>query len=445
MQITSLRSCAVAGDPADPLTAREHPEPPHTYRTAFQRDRDRVIHARAFRRLAGKTQVFTYRFSDHFRSRLTHTIEVTQIARTVAAALDLNEDLAETLALAHDIGHPPFGHAGEQALDRELQAHGLRFDHNLHALRIVEHFEQRYVEFRGLNLTLAVREGIIKHSHDYSTAEHPELREYFLDQLPPLEAQIIDLADEIAYLTADIDDGLEADILSLDDLCRNVPLFAEYYRQLESAHPDAAPKLLFHEALKGMLNALVNDLIVTTYRQVIDRGIRTLAEVRGAGQRLVSLSSTMENRRREAKEYLFRRLYHSEDLDLSHTLADETVAGLFRYWIQHPRGTARKPTLADCNRRRPTRSGGLYCGNDGQLYFGAVAAGAGRIEWPAIQLSRQSPSAGAILLHRRQAEEIAKTCSPADELAVRREGSLGLRCATRNNRVAILRYTASFY
>ena len=336
MRATSLRSCVVAGDADDPLVDRRHPESVHMYRSAFQRDRDRVIHARAFRRLAGKTQVFTHRYSDHFRSRLTHTIEVTQIARTVAAALDLNEDLAETLALVHDIGHPPFGHAGEQALDQQLQAHGLRFDHNLHALRIVEHFEQRYVEFRGLNLTLAVREGIIKHSRDYSIAEHPELAEYFLDQLPPLEAQIIDLADEIAYLTADIDDGIEAEILSLEDLRGNVSLFGEFYRQIESAHPEAAPKLLFHESLKRMLNALVNDLIETTHRRVAEAGIKGLDGVRRADQRMVALSPAMERRRREAKEYLLRELYHAEDLDRGHALADEIITGLFQHWMAHP-------------------------------------------------------------------------------------------------------------
>ncbi len=336
MQSTSLCSCAVAGDAADPLTARQYPESTHAYRSAFQRDRDRVIHARAFRRLAGKTQVFTHRFSDHFRSRLTHTIEVTQIARTVATALGLNEDLAETLALVHDIGHPPFGHAGEQALDRQLRAHGFHFDHNLHALRIVEHFEQRYVKFRGLNLTLAVREGIIKHSHDYSAAEYPELQQYFLDQQPPLEAQIIDLADEIAYLTADIDDGVEAEILSLDDLCRNVPLFAGFYQQLEKLHPSIAPKLLFHESLKRMLNALVNDLIVTTHQRVQNSGIVSLGEVRRSNQRLVQMSAEMEQRRHEAKQYLLQQLYHAEDLDLSHALAEETIAGLFQYWMRHP-------------------------------------------------------------------------------------------------------------
>src|SRR6202012_5248343 len=170
---------------------RLHPEPQHPYRNDFQRDRDRVIHARAFRRLEAKTQVFTRRYSDHFRNRLTHTIEVAQISRTIAAQLGLNSDLVEALALVHDVGHPPFGHAGERALDIAMRRHGLSFDHNLHALRIVEDFEQRYAAFRGLNLTFEVREGIVKHSRDYSAAEYPELAEYLLDQRPPLEAQLI--------------------------------------------------------------------------------------------------------------------------------------------------------------------------------------------------------------------------------------------------------------
>src|SRR5579862_6782964 len=197
---------------------RRYPEPQHPYRNDYARDRDRVVHSRAFRRLEAKTQVFTTRFSDHFRNRLTHTLEVTQIARTVAAALGLNTDLTEALALVHDIGHPPFGHAGEKALDHALREHGLHFDHNLHALRIVTWFEERYPAYRGLNLTLAVREGIVKHSRDYSGREHPELAEYFLDEFPPLEAQLIDLADEIAYLTADLDDGLDSGILALDQV-----------------------------------------------------------------------------------------------------------------------------------------------------------------------------------------------------------------------------------
>src|SRR5471030_2988913 len=194
MSSTPNPRAVAESDLASPLFARAFPAPSHAHRTPFQRDRERIVQARAFRRLAGKTQVFTSRASDHFRSRLTHTIEVAQIARHVACALDLNEDLAEALALVHDIGHPPFGHAGERALDQCLHRHGLRFDHNIHALRIVEHFEQRYAAHRGLNLTLGVREGIVKHSRDYSAGQHTELSSYLLDRRPPLEAQIIDLA-----------------------------------------------------------------------------------------------------------------------------------------------------------------------------------------------------------------------------------------------------------
>jgi len=209
---------------------RRFAEPPHPYRNDFQRDRDRVIHARAFRRLEAKTQVFTRRYSDHFRNRLTHTLEVAQISRTIAGALALNTDLAEALALVHDIGHPPFGHAGEKSLNAAMREHGLFFDHNLHALRIVEDFEQRYAAFRGLNLTFEVREGIIKHSHDYDPKDHPELAEYLLEQRPPLEAQLIDLTDEIAYNTADLDDGYESHLLSLEEIREGVPVFDRFYR-----------------------------------------------------------------------------------------------------------------------------------------------------------------------------------------------------------------------
>src|SRR5215470_8824447 len=177
--------------PPEQTRGRRHPEPAHPYRNDFQRDRDRVVHSRAFRRLENKTQVFTRRYSDHFRNRLTHTIEVAQISRTIAAALNLNEDLVEALALVHDVGHPPFGHAGERTLDAAMRRQGDRFDHNLHALRIVEQFEQRYADFPGLNLTFEVREGIVKHSGDHPAKEFPQLTEYLLDLHPPLEAQLI--------------------------------------------------------------------------------------------------------------------------------------------------------------------------------------------------------------------------------------------------------------
>src|SRR6516164_1299340 len=186
---------------------RRYPEPEHAYRNPFQRDRDRIVHSRAFRRLEAKTQVFTPGLSDHFRNRLTHTIEVAQIARTLANVLRLDEDLTEALALAHDIGHPPFAHAGEEALDGEMKRFGDRFEHNLHALRIVESFEQRYARFPGLNLSFEVREGIVKHSHDFGPGESPELDSYLPGLRPPLEAQLIDPADEVAYNAADLDDA----------------------------------------------------------------------------------------------------------------------------------------------------------------------------------------------------------------------------------------------
>lgn len=319
-----------------PLAARVFSEPPHPYRSPFQRDRGRIIHARAFRRLAGKTQVFTHRYSDHFRSRLTHTMEVAQIARTVAATLGLNEDLTEALALVHDIGHPPFGHAGERALDDALRAHGLRFDHNLHALRIVEHFELRYAGFRGLNLTLALREGIVKHSRDYSAAEHPELSGYFLDQFPPLEAQLIDLADEIAYLTADLDDGMEAKILELENIRRNVQIFERFFVPMAAEYPDAPAKLVFNEAVKRMLNALADDLVAVTYRQVNAAGITTLEGIRNAPHRLAAFSPEMEDLRLEAKQFLYCDLYNSPEVTHDHDEAAHVIQELFDAWTKDP-------------------------------------------------------------------------------------------------------------
>ena len=295
----------VDGGLGSELTHRVHGERPHAYRTPFARDGARILHARAFRRLAGKTQVFTRlpgdHSGDHFRSRLTHTLEVTQIARTMATALGLNTDLTEALALVHDIGHPPFGHAGEKALDHALRAWGLSFDHNLHALRIVSWFEERYAAFRGLNLTLGVREGIIKHSRDYDRRQHPELAEYFLGLRPPLEAQLIDLADEIAYLTADLDDGMDSGVLTLEQVRAGVTLFRGSHDAVLREYPDAAPRLGASEALKRMMNALVTDLISEVRRRVAAGNIRTLDQVRQAPDRLAALSPAMESDRAAAK------------------------------------------------------------------------------------------------------------------------------------------------
>jgi dGTPase len=331
-----LHRCAVAGDQGDLLLTRVYPAPSRPVRTPFQRDRERIVQARAFRRLAGKTQVFTSRASDHFRSRLTHTIEVAQIARAVAATLGLNEDLAETLALVHDIGHPPFGHAGERALDRCLIRHGRRFDHNLHALRIVEHFEQRYAAHRGLNLTLGVREGIIKHSRDYNLEQHPELAEYLLDERPPLEAQLIDLADEISYLTADLDDGVESGLLEIGHIREHVDILGRSYRRVEQEHVGVEEKLLFNEALQLMQNVLTDDLMETTARNVLAIGANCLADVRRHPARLALFSPQVEAERLQEKRYLYDTLYTCGPLETEHEKAEEVVTALFDHWINDP-------------------------------------------------------------------------------------------------------------
>jgi dGTPase len=300
---------------------RRYPEPTHPYRSAYVRDRDRIVHARAFRRLEAKTQVFTMRFSDHFRNRLTHTIEVAQIARTVATALGLNSALAEALALVHDIGHPPFGHAGEKKLNELMRARGAGFDHNLHALRIVEHFEQRYLDFPGLNLTFEVREGIIKHSRDYRSEDVPDLAGYLLNLRPPLEAQLIDCVDEIAYDTADLDDALEAGLLDLPALCNQVPFLGRAYAAVDQVHPAAREKLKFNEALKQVLNFLVTDLIESTQARVRQAGVCTTEDIRSSATRLAGFSADASRLSAAMKSFLIANVYSNpaitEDRDRS--------------------------------------------------------------------------------------------------------------------------------
>lgn len=331
-----LHSCGVFGAEEHRLAVRAYPAPAGDGRSPFERDRDRVVQSRAFRRLAGKTQVFTTRASDHFRSRLTHTIEVAQVARQVAAALGLNVDLAETLALAHDIGHPPFGHAGERALDSGLQRYGLSFDHNLHALRIVEHFEQRYAGHPGLNLTLATREGIVKHSRDYKEQDYPDLTAYFLSEQPPLEAQIIDLADEIAYLTADLDDGVESGLLDIPHIIENVSILRRSYEAVRRAHPAAEQKYVFHDALQSMQKSLIVDLIRQTGENVLASGAESLPEVRALPRRLAELSPEAEAERAEGKRYLYDALYTCRELEQEHRKAAQVVAELFDLWVSDP-------------------------------------------------------------------------------------------------------------
>jgi len=316
---------------------RRYPEPPHPFRNPYERDRDRVVHSRAFRRLENKTQVFTRRYSDHFRTRLTHTLEVAQISRTAARALGLHTDLVEALALAHDVGHPPFGHTGEAELNRLMAPYGESFDHNLHALRIVEHFEQKYVAFPGLNLTFEVREGIVKHSRDYDPALYPELAGYALGARPPLEAQLIDPADEIAYNCADLDDGYEAKLLTLPLIRRRVRLFDAFYRRVDRKHPAAREKLKFNEALKALLNALVTDLIEATRRRLAEHGIRSVAQVRAHPSRLVGLGGGRGRDNRELKDFLNACLYSHPRVASERAGIVRHVRRLFAFYLAHPR------------------------------------------------------------------------------------------------------------
>ncbi len=331
-----LSACAIAGAEEIALAARVTPERSREGTSAFEYDRQRIVQARSFRRLAGKTQVFTSRESDHFRSRLTHTIEVAQIAREVARALRLNEELVEALALVHDIGHPPFGHAGERSLDKCMQAYGMRFDHNLHALRIVEHFENWYAAHRGLNLTLGVREGIVKHSRDYVEAQYPELSPYFLGLRPPIEAQVIDLADEIAYLTADLDDGVESGLLDIEHLCNHISIMGQAYGEMSSRHPGVDRKFLFHEALQWMQDELTADLIRTTIINVESNGLQTVDDVRHHPGRVAMFSPAVEQMRLEEKRYLYNTLYTCPTLEAEHEKAQNVVSTLFQFFIKQP-------------------------------------------------------------------------------------------------------------
>ena len=322
--------------PVEDSRGRRYPEPSHPYRNEFQRDRDRIVHARAFRRLEDKTQVFTAGLSDHFRTRLTHTIEVAQIARTAACALGLNEDLTEALALVHDIGHPPFAHSGEEELDRQMRRFGDRFDHNLHALRIVESFEQRYARFPGLNLTFEVREGILKHSRDLQPGERPELDEYLPGLRPPLEAQLIDLADEAAYNTADLDDAFSARFFDLDAVVRDIPQYAEIQAAVEMQFPGAPERIRFNEGLRRLIDLLVSGLIEGTCQAVEEAGADDVAAVRRHPARLARFAPAAAATSAALKLFLRSRVYFSEPLAEERLHSASMIAELFQIFLDQP-------------------------------------------------------------------------------------------------------------
>lgn len=318
------------------LRGRRFPELPHPYRNDFQRDRDRIIHSRAFRRLEGKTQVFAVGSNDHTRNRLTHTIEVSQVARTVAVTLGLNEEYTETLALAHDLGHPPFGHVGEKELNRQMQKFGDSFDHNLHALRIVDLLEERYPSFSGLNLTFEVREGIVKHSREIEADAEPGLQEFLPEKRPALEAQLLDIADEIAYGLADLDDSFAAGLISFEDLAQAVPQAAEFIETAETQYPGASDRVRFWEVQRRLMNLLIGGLIEGTRAASAEAGVESLEDVRGLPHRVAGFSQETAQTNRQIKQLLITRAYSGKHLIDERQTARTKLRALFEFLLEYP-------------------------------------------------------------------------------------------------------------
>jgi dGTPase len=307
---------------------RRQPEPAPEYRSEYQRDRDRIVHSSAFRRLEYKTQVFVNHEGDMFRTRLTHSIEVAQIGRAVARALQLNEDLTEAIALAHDLGHTPFGHAGQDALNHCMRDFG-GFEHNLQSLRVVDELEERYAEFNGLNLTYETREGILKHCSPRNAAIMGELGERFLrKQQPSLEAQLANLADEIAYNNHDVDDGLRAGLITVEQLA-GINLFSEQYVRVNAAHPGIGTRRMVHEVVRRMINRQVSDLVETTRRRIAESGVASLDEVRTQAAPLIGFSTQMAEWNLELKQFLRLQLYRHYRVRRMSSKADRIMKALF--------------------------------------------------------------------------------------------------------------------
>jgi dGTPase len=312
---------------------RRHHEIFKDSRPAFERDRDRIIHCAAFRRLEYKTQVFVNHEGDYYRTRLTHSLEVAQIARGIARRLRLNEDLVETLALAHDLGHTPFGHTGEDVLNRLMEEFG-GFEHNRQSLRIVELLEERYPGFSGLNLTWETREGIIKHSSEYDRPT-PETMEFLPGRQPTLEAQIIDLADEIAYNNHDIDDGLKAGYIQLEELSR-LELWRETFARVSEKYPGIDEERKVYQTISHLIGILIDDVVHTTDAELGEKGIVSLDAVRGNGSRLVRFSVEMKSKNGELKSFLYKRLYHHYKVERMRVKAERFLTLLFESYRKNP-------------------------------------------------------------------------------------------------------------
>jgi len=314
---------------------RVHAEPPSTSRTEFQRDRDRIVHSTAFRRLEYKTQVFVNHEGDLFRTRLTHSLEVAQIARSIARSLRLNEDLVEAISLAHDLGHTPFGHAGQDALNDCMKPYG-GFEHNLQSLLVVDRLEERYGGFDGLNLTFETREGILKHCSRNNAAALGDLGRRFLEgQQPSMEAQLANLADEVAYNNHDIDDGLRSGLITLEQL-EDVPLWAIHRRDAEAAFPNAGGRRLINETIRRIINALIVDLISSTRAGVAEVAPQNIDDVRAAPA-LVAFSEPMREEARALKRFLFENLYRHYLVMRMAAKARRIIDDLFRVFLEDPR------------------------------------------------------------------------------------------------------------
>jgi dGTPase len=315
---------------------RRHTEPAPEYRSEYQRDRDRIVHSTAFRRLVYKTQVFVNHEGDLYRTRLTHSLEVAQIARTAARALKLNEELSEAICLAHDLGHTPFGHAGQDALNECMTDFG-GFEHNLQSLRVVDELEEHYAEFDGLNLTFECREGILKHCSYNNAILLGEVGERFINrQQPGLEAQLANFADEIAYNNHDVEDGIRAGLISVDALL-SVPLFRRYHDEVQSKYPSLAGRRFVYEILRRMINHLVTDLIDSSAARLKASGVRSIAEVRSHPNALIGFSDATRELNYALKSFLREELYKHYKVRRMTTKARRVVRDLFEAFFSDPK------------------------------------------------------------------------------------------------------------
>src|ERR1039457_1376248 len=332
---TSMERPDLAGYAAKSATSRgrKHPEELRDERPAYERDRDRIIHCAAFRRLEYKTQVFVNHEGDYYRTRLTHSLEVAQIAKAIARRLRLNEELTEALALAHDLGHTPFGDTGEDVLNRLLQGHG-GFEHNLQSLRVADESEERYPGFNGLNLSWEVREGIIKHSSPYDRPTEI-IAEFLPGVVPTLEAQLINFADEIAYNNHDIDDGLKSGYITIGQL-KQVDLWREGYDEIEAKYPGIDSERKKYQTISALIGLFINDLTEVTVNNLKVFDIGTMEEMRQVNRQVVGLSSGLSGKNRQLKQFLAENLYRHYKVERMRIKAERCLTQLFETYLKHP-------------------------------------------------------------------------------------------------------------